>query len=54
MSQRDLSAEKLKEIHDLAAGWGKIIARRVFGESAPTRRSISRRWSKSPPLPLAA
>ena len=35
MSKRDLSAEKLKEIHDLAAGWGKIIARRVFGESGP-------------------
>ena len=35
MSQRDLSAAKLKEIHDLAAGWGKIIARRVFGESGP-------------------
>ena len=35
MSQRNLSAEKLKEIHDLAAGWGKIIASRVFGESGP-------------------
>src|SRR5258708_415739 len=37
MSQRDLSAEKLKEIHDLAAGWGKIVARRVFGEAGPDR-----------------
>jgi len=35
MSQRPLSAEKLQEIHDLAAGWGKIIARRVFGEPGP-------------------
>jgi hypothetical protein len=35
MSQRDFSAEKLKEIHDLAAGWGKIIARRVFAEADP-------------------
>jgi hypothetical protein len=35
MSQRTVSAEKLKEIHDLAAGWGKIVARRVFGESGP-------------------
>jgi hypothetical protein len=35
MSQRTVSAEKLKEIHDLAAGWGKIVARRVFGDSGP-------------------
>jgi hypothetical protein len=35
MSQRKLSAEKLQEIHDLAAGWGKIVARRVFGETGP-------------------
>ena len=35
MSQRNLSAEKLQEIHDLAAGWGKIIARRAFGEPGP-------------------
>ncbi len=37
MSQRNLSAEKLQGIHDLAAGWGKIIARRVFGEPGPDR-----------------
>jgi hypothetical protein len=37
MSQRDFSAAKLKEIHDLAAGWGKIIARRVFGEAGPDK-----------------
>jgi hypothetical protein len=35
MSQHKLSAEKLQEIHDLAAGWGKIVARRAFGESGP-------------------
>lgn len=35
MSQRTPSAEKLKEIQDLAAGWGKIIARRVFGDAGP-------------------
>jgi hypothetical protein len=35
MAQRKLSAEKLQEIHDLAAGWGKIVARRVLGASAP-------------------
>lgn len=35
MSQRHLSAEKLKEIHELAAGWGKIIANRVFGAAGP-------------------
>jgi hypothetical protein len=29
MSQQPFSAQKLQEIHDLAAGWGKIIARRV-------------------------
>jgi hypothetical protein len=35
MSQRTLSADKLQEIQKLAAGWGKIIARRVFGEPGP-------------------
>jgi hypothetical protein len=35
MTQRTLSAEKLQEIRELAAGWGKIIARRVFGEPGP-------------------
>ena len=35
MSQRKLSAEKLQEIQKLAAGWGKVIARRVFGEAGP-------------------
>ena len=35
MAQRPPSPEKLQEIHDLAAGWGKIVARRVFGASGP-------------------
>jgi hypothetical protein len=36
MSQPIISAEKLQEIQQLAAGWGKIIARRVFGEAGPS------------------
>jgi hypothetical protein len=35
MSQSKLSEQKLQEIRELAAGWGKIVARRAFGESAP-------------------
>ena len=35
MSQRTFTPEKLQEIQQLAAGWGKIIARRVFGEAGP-------------------
>ena len=35
MSQRKMSAEKLREIHDLVAGWGKIIAHRAFGDAGP-------------------
>ena len=35
MSQRTLSPEQLQEIHDLAAQWGKIVARRSFGASGP-------------------
>src|SRR4051812_10328090 len=35
MSPSKLSAQKLQEIRELAAGWGKIVARRAFGESAP-------------------
>jgi hypothetical protein len=32
MPQRVLSPEKLQEIRELVAGWGRIIARRAFGE----------------------
>jgi hypothetical protein len=35
MSQRTPSPQKLQEIRELAAGWGKIIARRLFGEPGP-------------------
>jgi hypothetical protein len=35
MSQRKLSPQKLQEIRELAAGWGKIVARRCFGETGP-------------------
>lgn len=35
MSSRKLSAEKLRQIHELAANWGKIVARRAFGEAGP-------------------
>jgi hypothetical protein len=35
MSQSKLSEQKLQEIRELAAGWGKIVARRALGESGP-------------------
>jgi hypothetical protein len=35
MSQRKLSAEKLQEIRELAAGWGKIVARRASESGEP-------------------
>ena len=35
MPQRPLSPAKLQEIRELAAGWGKIIARRALGDSEP-------------------
>jgi hypothetical protein len=38
MAKHPVSPEKLQEIRELAAGWGKIIARRVLeetGSSAP-------------------
>ena len=37
MSQRKLSEQKLQEIRELAAGWGKIVARRALlgDESGP-------------------
>src|SRR5262245_21867850 len=37
MSHREPSAQRLQEIHDLAAQWGKIVARRAFGEAGPGR-----------------
>jgi hypothetical protein len=35
MARRDLPPELLQEIRDLAAGWGKIVARRAFGDAGP-------------------
>ena len=35
MAQRTPSPEKLQEIRDLAAQWGKIVARRSFGDAGP-------------------
>jgi hypothetical protein len=36
MLPRTLSPQKLQELRELAAGWGKIVARRVFGEAGPS------------------
>jgi hypothetical protein len=33
MAQNKLSELKLQQIRELAAGWGKIVARRAFGDS---------------------
>jgi hypothetical protein len=38
MASPKLSAQRLQEIHDFAAQWGKIIARRAFGEPDPKRK----------------
>jgi hypothetical protein len=35
VAQRKLSEQKLQQIHELAAEWGKIVARRAFPESGP-------------------
>ena len=35
MAHRELPPELLQEIRDLAAGWGKIVARRAFGDAGP-------------------
>ena len=35
MPRRQLSPQDLQEIRNFAAGWGKIIARRAFGDSGP-------------------
>jgi hypothetical protein len=35
MPRRQLTPELLQEIRDLAQGWGKIVARRAFGDSGP-------------------
>ena len=35
MAQSKVSAEKLQQIRELAAGWGKIVARRAGADSNP-------------------
>src|SRR5262249_13411706 len=35
MARRELPPELLQEIRDLAANWGKIVARRAFGDAGP-------------------
>ena len=35
MAQRKFSSQKIQEIRDLAVPWGKIVARRAFGEAGP-------------------
>ncbi len=35
MPRRALTPEMLQEIRDLAAGWGKIVAKRAFGDDGP-------------------
>ena len=35
MARKHLSPQDLQNIHDLAAQWGKIVARRAFGEQGP-------------------
>jgi hypothetical protein len=53
-AEQQLSAQKLQEIHDRAAQWGKIVARRACGEPGPGPQLDFRPWSKSPPPPLRA
>ena len=35
MPRRQFTAQELQELRDLATGWGKIIARRAFGDDGP-------------------
>ena len=35
MPRRTLSAEDLQELRELAARWGKVVARHAFGEDGP-------------------
>jgi hypothetical protein len=37
MAGPQLSPQKLQEIREVAAQWGKIVARRAFGEPSPDR-----------------
>jgi hypothetical protein len=35
MATRQLTPQELQHVHELAAQWGKIVARRAFGEAGP-------------------
>jgi hypothetical protein len=35
MPRRQLTPQQLQELRDLAAQWGKVIARRAFGDDGP-------------------
>jgi hypothetical protein len=35
MTRPEISPQKLQDSRELAAGWGKILARRAFGEAGP-------------------
>lgn len=35
MAKQPISTQKLKDLQDFAAQWGKIVARRAFGEAGP-------------------
>ena len=35
MARRQINPEDLRQIRELAAGWGKIVAKRAFGEHGP-------------------
>jgi len=35
MARRTFTPEELQELHHLAARWGKIVARRAFGDDGP-------------------
>src|SRR5262249_28837043 len=49
MPRRQLTPEMLQEIRDLAAGWGKIVARRAFGDSGPGLDVDFDRMEQTPP-----
>jgi hypothetical protein len=36
MAHPQLTPQKIQEIRDLAAQWGKIVARRAFGDAGPS------------------
>src|SRR5690349_13356896 len=35
MAQPQLTPQKIQEVRELAAQWGKIVARRAFGDAGP-------------------